>query len=103
MILPEFVARWNEKRIKREITLRTIFINTEDTIKIAKKAARMKMRKARISPIPFSSQIGIWVCKERSIIWLLGEKPIAIMIRNEEISKGFRDFFDQMWEMSRKV
>jgi hypothetical protein len=41
-----------------------------------------------------SSQIGIWVCKKRSIIWLLGEKPITIMIRNEEISKGFREFFD---------
>jgi len=25
------------------------------------------------------------------------------MIRNEEISKGFREFFDQMWEISRKV
>jgi len=34
--------------------------------------------------------------KKRNIIWLLGEKPITIMIRNEEISKGFREFFDQM-------
>jgi len=26
-----------------------------------------------------------------------------IMIRNEEILKEFRDFFDQMWEISRRI
>ncbi len=66
------------------------------------KSARMRLREARIIPIIFGSHMGIWTCRDRSIIWLIAEDPIAIMIRNKEISEEFRNFFNVLWEHAGK-
>ena len=97
-IIPDFMRTWHDKRIKLKIRLRTIFNNTPEAKAMMKKSAKMRLREARIMPIMFGSQMGIWVCRDRSIIWLLAEDPIAIMIRNREISDEFRNFFNVLWK-----
>ncbi len=36
------------------------------------------------------------------MIWFLAKDPIAIMIRNKEISEEFRNFFNVLWEHANR-
>jgi phosphatidylserine/phosphatidylglycerophosphate/cardiolipin synthase-like enzyme len=35
-------------------------------------------------------------------MWFVKEEPLAIVIENPEIAKGFRKQFDFLWELAEK-
>ena len=102
-LIPRFMEKWHQRRIANGIRIRSIFINTESSIKVARKASRIKMMKVRMMPTKSESNLGVWVCGERAVIWVTTGNPIAISIANREVADGFRKQFDYLWKNAKEI
>jgi sugar-specific transcriptional regulator TrmB len=66
-----------------------------------KKFEKLKNIKLKTLPKNFSSPIQIYVCGDYAGIWIWSEESLAILIKSKEITKGFKKYFDFMWDVSK--
>jgi len=66
-----------------------------------KKLKSIKNVQIKILPKNFSSPTQIYICGDYSGIWIWSEEPLAILIKSKEITKGFKNYFDFMWDVSK--
>ncbi len=86
---------FDKKRQEKKIKTKIIF-NTRNKLKIA-------LSEIRYLPEEYSSNmaINIYADKVAIILWKK-DKPIAILIKDEEIAAGYRKHFELMWKISKK-
>lgn len=86
-----FDKRRQEKKIKTKI--------------IFHKKINKKIPLAQIKYLPegYSSNLAINIYGEKvTIILWKKEKPFAVLIKNKEISEGYRNYFDILWNIAKK-
>ena len=86
---------FDKKRQEKKIKTKIIF-NSRNKLKIP-------LSEIRYLPEEYSSNmaINIYADKVAIILWKK-DKPIAILIKDEEIAAGYRKHFELMWKISNK-
>lgn len=93
----EFYFHWFDKRrAKRRIKTRIIF---HEKVK-----AKIPISEIRYLPQKYQSPlaVNIYGDKVALILWSK-EAPLAIVIKNKQISEGYRNYFELLWKMARKA
>lgn len=95
-LLPDYAARFVEKRIARRIQNRCI-APTGSPLNVTSKAKFIEARLIDRKEYPFTCDIK--VCKDQVSIFSFKEDfPVGVAIRHKEIADNFRLIFDQMWK-----
>ena len=104
----QFYFKWFDKRRKEhKIKTRIIFNKTEKAEKIRKtekqKKPRIPLAEIRYLPQKYTSPlaVNIYGNKVAIILWSK-ENPFAIVIKNPEISEGYKKYFELMWKIAKK-
>ena len=64
----------------------------------------MKIPLADIRYIPekYASPVAVNIYGDKTAIILWAKEPIAIVIKNQEIAEGYRNYFEIMWKIGKK-
>jgi sugar-specific transcriptional regulator TrmB len=93
----QFYFKWFDKRrAENKIKTRIIFSSTGKGLKVP-------YSEIKYLPEKYSSPlaVNIYGDKVALILWSR-ENPLAIVIKNREISEGYRKYFEFMWKEARK-
>ncbi|MBI2124902.1 hypothetical protein HYT92_03865 [Candidatus Pacearchaeota archaeon] len=93
----QFYFKWFDKRRKeKKIKTRIIFNKTDKKLKIP-------LAEVKYLPQKYSSPLALNIYGDKvAIILWSKENPLAIVIRNREISEGYRKYFELMWKVAGK-
>lgn len=93
----EFYFKWFDiKRKKKKIKSRIIFNES-------KKKPKIPYSEIKYLPNKYSSPMAINIYRDKvAIIVWKKENPLAIVIKDKEISEGYRKHFELMWRLARK-
>ena len=93
----QFYFKWfDEKRVKSRIKTKIIFNKTN-------KKPKIPLSEIRYLPEKYSSPLAINIYGDKvAIILWSKENPLAILIKNKEITKGYEKYFELMWKIARK-
>jgi len=61
---------------------------------------KFKKFQYRFMPKNLNSKTQIYIFGDYSIVFTWKEKPISVLIKNKEIAKGFKSYFDFLWNLS---
>ena len=42
------------------------------------------------------------IAKDKVVIIVLSQEPLAILIKNDEIARSFKEYFNIMWKIAKK-
>ncbi len=92
----QFYFKWFDKRrVENKIKVKVIFNKSE-------KKTRIPYSEIKYLPQKYSSPLAVNIYGEKvALILWSKENPLAIVIRNREISEGYRKYFDLMWKVAR--
>ena len=92
----EFYFKWfDKKRKSRKIKSRIIFNKTNKKIKIP-------YSEIKFLPSKYSSPLAVNIYRDKvAIILWSKENLIAIVIKNKEISEGYKKYFELMWKIAK--
>jgi len=95
--LMEIYFHWfDKKRVKDKIKTKIIFNKTDKKLKIP-------LSEIKYLPEKYSSNMAINIYGDKVAILLWKkEKPIAILIKDEEIADAYRKHFEMMWRLAKK-
>ena len=98
--LPYFIEGFKEDILKEEIKLKNL---KNYNAKEFKPIEDLPNSETRTLPNKFATPTQIFLFGgEYSTIAIWSEDPLAIRIRSKEIYKGFKKYFDFMWEISKE-
>jgi len=94
----EFYFKWFDKKRKaRKIKSRIIF-NKDNK----KKKIKVPYSNIKYLPQKYSSPLAVNVYRDKvAIILWSKDNPIAIVIKNKEISEGYKKYFELMWRFAK--
>lgn len=95
----QFYFYWFDKRrVEKRIKARIIFNREEGSGK-----TNISFSEIRYLPQEYSSPlaVNIYGDKVALILWSK-ENPLAIVIKNKEISEGYKKYFELMWKIAKK-
>jgi sugar-specific transcriptional regulator TrmB len=95
----EFYFHWFDKRRQEnKIHTRIIFDSKKDDI-----IRKIPLSKIKYLPQKYSSPLAVNVYGDKvAIILWSKENPFAIVIKNKEISQGYRNYFELMWKIAKE-
>lgn len=96
----QFYFKWFDKRRKQyKIKTKIIFNKT----KKSDKKLKISLSEIRYLPQKYTSPlaVNIYGNKVAIILWSK-ENPFAILIKNKEISEGYKKYFELMWRIAKK-
>ena len=94
-----FYFKWFDKRrAKKRVWVRIIFDES-----VRKNVDEIPLSKIRYLPKKYGSPTAINIYGDKTAIILWSEEnPIAIVIKNKEISEGYRKYFELMWKIAKE-
>lgn len=97
-ILEYYFVWFDKKRIKQKIKTKIIFDE-----KLKEKKLSVPLSEIRYLPEKYSSPLAINIYGDKvAIILWSRENPFVIVIKNKDISEGYRKHFEMMWKMSER-
>jgi len=97
-ILKYYFKWFDENRKKQNIKTKIIF-NT----KAKKENLKIPLSEIKYLPDKYTSPLAINIYGNKVAIILWSKKnPIAIVIKNDEISQGYKNYFELMWKTAKK-
>jgi len=96
----QFYFKWfDEKRKKKKIKAKIIFNKVGKTLQKPK----IPLCEIKYLPQKYSSPLAINIYGDKvAIILWSKENPLAIVIKNKEISEGYKKYFEVMWKIAKK-
>lgn len=93
----EFYFKWFDiKRKKKKIKTRIIFNKKDKSIKVP-------FSEIKYLPQKYSSPLAVNIYRDKVAIILWSEEnPIAIVIKNKDVSEGYQKYFELMWKIAKK-
>jgi len=93
----QFYFKWFDKRRKEHKIKERIIFSQAD------KKLNVPLAEIRYIPQKYTSPLAINIYGDKvAIILWSKEEPLAIVIKNPEISDGYRKYFEMMWKSARK-
>lgn len=97
--IQEFFENFHRQRVKKGIKVKMLVNN--DTKNILVKTIHSKSE-IRYLPQYLMSNMIILFYKNKSFIFFLSKDAVGLLIENEEVSKGFKSYFDAFWKIAKK-
>ena len=98
-ILQFYFNFYDKKRKAKKIFTRIIFSAQKD-----KKIPKIPLSEIRFLPEKYSSPLSVNIYGDRTaIIFWDKEKPLAIVIKSQDISEGYKKYFEMIWKSSKKI
>lgn len=93
----EFYFKWfDKKRKQRKIKTRIIFNKSKKKIKVP-------YSEIKYLPQKYSSPLAVNLYRDKvAIILWSKDNPLAIIIKNKEISEGYKKYFELTWKLAKK-
>lgn len=93
----QYYFKWFDKRrVEKKIKTKIVFNRT-------KKKLNIPLSEIRFLPEKYSSPLAVNIYGDKVVIILWSkDNPLAILIKNNEISEGYRKQFEWMWNVAKK-
>ena len=91
--IKEYNKRAYEKRKAKKIKSRIIATD--------KKIKRIPLAKIKYLPQKYENPVAVNIYEDKTAIILWATEPIAIVIKNKEITKGYKNYFELMWKIAK--
>ncbi len=98
-ILPYYFPHFDKNRVKKKVKVRALFNEKDRKNSHVKK---MPLAEIRFVPKEVESDTAVNVYGKNVCIMHWQPEPVAIIIREEGIAKGFRNHFEFMWKQAKK-
>ena len=94
----QFYFKWFDKRrIQNKIKVKVIFNKTNQKL-------RIPSSEVRFLPSGYSSPLAVNIYGDKiALILWSKENPFAVVIKNKEISEGYRNYFEIMWKSAKSI
>jgi len=90
---------FSKRRAKTGINYKIIY--DVDSLEFAKERKMDKLTEVRILPKGIKIPSVFWIFKDYIVIAVFSESPLAIMIKNKQISMGFMTNFEILWKIAK--
>ena len=97
--LPFYMQNWDNKINKEKMKIK-VLLNSDADIKPYK---NYKYGKLKVLPKNFSTPTQIFIYGNKSAIAIWSEEPISILIISNEITSGFKKYFEFLWEIGKTI
>jgi len=67
-----------------------------------KKIKRIALSEIKYLPEKYSNPVSINIYGDKTAIILWASEPLAIVIKNKEITEGYKNYFELMWKIAKK-
>ncbi len=93
----QFYFKWfDKKRVKSRIRVKVIFNKTRQKLKIP-------FSEIKFLPQKYSSPLAVNIYDDKiALILWSKENPFAVVIKNKEISEGYKNYFEIMWKSAKR-
>jgi HTH-type transcriptional regulator, sugar sensing transcriptional regulator len=91
----KFYFKWYDKERKSKKIKSRIIAND-------KKIKRIPLSDIRYLPEKYSNPVSVNIYGDKTAIILWATDPIAILIKNKEITEGYKNYFELMWKIAKK-
>jgi sugar-specific transcriptional regulator TrmB len=98
-ILQYYFPHFDRQRVKKKIRVRLIFNESERGHPYI---GKIPLADVRFVPKEVRSRSAINIYGRNTCIVSWKTEPVAILIREDSISEGFRNYFDFMWQFAKK-
>jgi len=95
----EFFENYHRQRAEKGIKVK--MLANYDSKDLLVKTAYSKSE-IRFLPQYLLSNMMIIFYKRKSFLFFLSEEPVGILMENEEITKGFKSYFDAFWKIAKQ-
>jgi len=94
-VLPFYFKWYNKKRIKNKIKFKMIYNK--------KRKTKIPLSEIKYLPQKYGSPMAINIYRDKvALILWKKENPFAIVIKNKEISEGYKRQFELLWKIAKK-
>ena len=94
----EFFENYHNQRVKKGIKVKML-VNSD----VKNELVKTIHAKSEIRYLPqyLMSNMIILFYKNKSFIFFLAKDAVGLLIENEEVSKGFKSYFDAFWKIAK--
>lgn len=90
----QFYFHWYDKK-RKEKKIKTRIIAQDKKIK------GIPLSEIRYLPEKYASPVAVNIYGEKTAIILWAKEPVAIVIKQKEISESYRNYFELLWKMAK--
>ncbi len=91
----QFYFHWYDKKRKAK-KIKSRIIATDKKIK------RIPLAKIKYLPQKYENPVAVNIYQDKTAIILWAAEPIAIVIKNKELTKGYKNYFELMWKIAKE-
>jgi sugar-specific transcriptional regulator TrmB len=92
----QFYFKWYDKT-RKEKKIKSRIIATD------KKLKRIPFSEIKYLPKVYESPVAVNIYEDKTAIILWAKDPIAILIKNKEITEGYKKYFELMWKIAKPL
>lgn len=91
----QFYFKWyDKKRKQKKIRARII---AQD-----KKISKIPLADIKYLPQKYANPVSVNIYGDKTAMILWAKEPLAIVIKNKEVSEGYKNYFELMWKIAKK-
>ncbi|MEI6144670.1 MAG: helix-turn-helix domain-containing protein [Candidatus Berkelbacteria bacterium] len=94
-----FWKTYQKKILGRKIKMLTVTSEREAKGIVGREDPRINT--VRVMPANFSAPSSTLFYKDKVVIQIFGESPVAIMIKSKAVSEAYKKYFDALWSISK--
>ncbi|MFT4303521.1 MAG: TrmB family transcriptional regulator [Candidatus Woesearchaeota archaeon] len=98
-IFNAYFIHWQNRRVKSKIKLRIIY---SETTRNEKREKELKLSEIRYTKNTNVTPSTTFIYGDKVAIILWSDIPLAFLMRSDNVSESYRDFFNVLWENSKK-
>ncbi len=94
-LLKYYLPHYTDKRIKKKVKLHALYAGERHI-------TALPLAQVRYLPASFASLVStsIYGDKVAIVVWM--HEPVGILIKQPEVAKAFKNYFDLLWKMGRE-
>lgn len=96
-----YFKEWYDKIEKKGVTCKILY--NPEMLELAKKRKKSKKRIIKIMPTGSDTTSGINIINDWVAIHIFGENPACIVIKNREVAKTYKNYFNIIWNSSKEL
>lgn len=95
----EFFENYHAQRARRKIEVKML---ANHDVKNSLVKSTFLNAEIRFLPQYLLSNMVVLFYKNKSFIFFLSEEPVGFLMENEEVTKGFKSYFDTFWKITKQ-
>jgi HTH-type transcriptional regulator, sugar sensing transcriptional regulator len=101
-ILPFFVSHWQKQRQSTKIWMRAILNKSSSGAKRGKELSKLKLTEVKYLSENTENPSSTWIYGDRVVVVMWSkEHSFAIRTISKEIAKGYLNYFNSLWKLSK--